>query len=89
MLKSNNSYGFRILKMLVLVLSSALFISVSCTSIEITLVKLDIPVENVDPNSPYSPSFFRVATISNGRIDYALACLLALYGVGKIVHNKV
>lgn len=67
----------RILKILALVLGSALFIPVSCTSIEFALLGLDIPFENVAPNSPYYPTFFRVAMQSEGAINYAMLSNLA------------
>lgn len=79
MLKSNNSYGFQILKMLTLALSSALFIPVSCTSIEFTLLRLDIPFEKIEPSSHYYPLFFRVAMQSEGTVNYVMLSKLPTF----------
>jgi hypothetical protein len=75
----SNSYKFRLLKILALVLGSGLFIPVSCTSIEVALLMISskTPFENIEPSSRYYPLFFRVAMQSEGEINYSMLADIA------------
>jgi hypothetical protein len=67
----------RLLKILASILGYGMFIPVSCFAIIFALH--DLPLEKVDPGSRFYPLFFKVATLSDGSVNYVMLAELAKF----------